>query len=834
MIISKCVNEDNPWEKIFSTANFIIVLNKYSLRHANALIRWLGNLPREDSLLYLEVLEYKIRDNSKNQDMRRIERTVRRMLKDARDILAAGEAGSPLEKSDFALFSMFKQSRISSSLSGNKKENRTVPMSALIYLFSLVEGVTELSAQEIAWGLERMDDCVLISGSPLWMFKKEEKAVKEAVKDLSLKKKDSRPYTWLIHIDCIACMNKEIIPQLRTKVKKLLKSLKDNVNIIIRCEEDWCPKNCSKNNEVHLYKLFYQPKRELTTSEIELLIRLLTQTGSEEVKIPGTPTFADLLKLIKKTTLEDWHLVDLVRFGLAVEIKVKNETTSITGITKLLEEIKAAIEDRKLNSSPLEEKESFSFHRAFSLARQAFRNSAGYFKPKGVGNEADRSFPSPEDIKAKQEEEWGLLEESSKKLTPENQTKISELLPIIREIDSLEEGLSRLSDKELKNKTNEFKVRFKAGETLDGLLPEAFAVVREASLRVSGERHYNVQMLGGIAIHQQKIVEIGAGEGKTLVSTLPGYLRFIGGQKVHIITHNPYLSLRDFKINNPLYQFLGVQASVRGESKRYSVLRKAYEAEILFTTTDTGFDLMRGTIDASLLGEAFAIIDEADYSLIDLNGNALVLARQREGDKELFKIIKRLSEIMKEGYDYEIKPLCRIELTNHGKKSCEELLEKSSYQCSEESKKVAILFVQWCLSAWLRYQKGIHYVVRVRQVIPIDGFTGRLKIGHRFALYDQQFIELKEGIKAVDDEHVKTLPLPVFFNYYREKAGMTGTIDFPVPREELSRIYGISDVVVIPTKCPSQRQDLDPRVFLDKQGRNTSLLKRAKEYLKKI
>ncbi|HAH19699.1 MAG TPA: hypothetical protein DCL49_02200, partial [Candidatus Omnitrophica bacterium] len=395
--------------------------------------------------------------------------------------------------------------------------------------------------------------------------------------------------------------------------------------------------------------------------------------------------------------------------------------------------------------------------------------------------------------------------------------------------NSFEENLIKLSDDQLKAKTNEFKARLKNGETLNRLLPEAFAVVREAFLRLSGKRIYGVQMLGGVVIHQKKVAEIKTGEGKTFVAMLTAYLRVLSGQKVHIITHNQYLSTRDFKKTESLYQFLGVTVSLRKNTRKRKILSKFYEAEILFTTIESGFDLMAEIIPPSLLRSAFAIIDEADYSLIDLNNNALTFVRREGANGKYFKIIKEISEKMKQGKHYKIEFKSLVLLTEAGEKFIAEFLERSYYPWLKGHESDTELLIQTYLAVGMRYQKGIDYLIHGGQVIPIDEFTGRLKEMHRFGLYVHQLIELKEGMKVSGDEHFLMLPAPVFFDYYNEKGGMTGTIDFPVARRELSRIYGISDIVVIPTKFPSLRTDLSPKVFLDERKRDLSLVRRIEE-----
>ena len=313
------------------------------------------------------------------------------------------------------------------------------------------------------------------------------------------------------------------------------------------------------------------------------------------------------------------------------------------------------------------------------------------------------------------------------------------------------------------------------------------------------------------------------------MAMLPAYLRVVSGQKVHIITHNRYLSTRDFKKTEALYQFLGVAVNLRIDSRKWKILSKIYEAEVLFTTIETGFDLMGGIISPSLLKRVFAIIDEADYSLIDLNNNSLVFVRKKGASRKYFKIIKKISEKMKQGPHYKIESKYQVLLTEAGEKFIAESLGRFTYPWLKGYEAETELLIQTYLAVGMCYQKGIHYLIHGGQVVPIDEFTGRLKEMHRFGLYVHQLIELREGVKVSEDEHFLMLPAPVFFDYYKEKGGMTGTIDFPVARRELSRICGISDVVVIPTKYPSRRMDLPPRVFLDEQKRDLSLVRRIEE-----
>ena len=241
------------------------------------------------------------------------------------------------------------------------------------------------------------------------------------------------------------------------------------------------------------------------------------------------------------------------------------------------------------------------------------------------------------------------------------------------------------------------------------------------------------------------------------------------------------MSTRDFKKTEALYQFLGVAVNLRIDSRKTrKILSKIYEAEILFTTIYSGFDLMEGIIPPSLLKSVFAIIDEADYSLIDLNNNALVLVRKKGARRKYFKIIKKISEKMKQGPHYKIESKSLVLLTEAGVKFVNEFLGRLNYPWLEGYEAETRLLIQTYLAIGLRYQKGIHYLVYGGQVVPIDEFTGRLKEMHRFGLYVHQLIELREGMRVSGNEHLLMLPTPVFFDHYKEKGGMTGTIDFPV------------------------------------------------------
>ncbi|MDD5477848.1 MAG: protein kinase [Candidatus Omnitrophica bacterium] len=524
------------------------------------------------------------------------------------------------------------------------------------------------------------------------------------------------------------------------------------------------------------------------------------------------------------------------------------------------------------------------------------------------------------------EEEQRDLEKSIQKLTEENQIKIQALLPIVEKITSFEPRMRQLSDKELQEKTNEFRARLDKGQTRDEILPEAFAVVREAFWRLKGIRLYDVQMIGGIVMYQGKVAEIKTGEGKTYVAMLPAYLHALSSQKVHIITQNDYLAKRDYQKTRKLYEFLGLSVGLIqdvGTAKRISknniadvlgsillgvflvgmsfmplfmvfsiaflfseseiisgifviamVLfaylmipelfslispfrtikaiilkiegpfrKEVYKKDIVFTTPSTGFDYLRGNLSYSQLAETFAILDEVDYSFIDLNGSALGFAYVVGRGKG--KYLKQIAEELKLGSDYVIEK-GNITLTSEGEVNVNRILTKKwrkeygtkdaieyGYSSKYTAVSLEILtnleFIKAYLKVKISYRKGVHYLVEKGEIKVIDQSTGRKKPNSRYALGIHQLLELKENLNTKKDTRLVTLPLPIFFQFYRKKSGMSGTADFNFAKEELKRIYGISDVVVIPTRKPNIRDDLLPKIFLNATIQYQALVDKIEE-----
>jgi len=374
-------------------------------------------------------------------------------------------------------------------------------------------------------------------------------------------------------------------------------------------------------------------------------------------------------------------------------------------------------------------------------------------------------------------------------------------------------------------------------------------------------------MLGGIVMHQGKVAEIKTGEGKTYAAMLPAYLRALSGQKVHIITQNDYLARRDYGQTRRLYEFLGLTTgvitqrvfSVRLIRRCFSkildeivgnlfliligiftilLLRRAlqrvlvaidsilreeiYKSDIVFTTPLSGFDLLTERLSQEQIYDTFAIVDEADYFFIDLNGSALALAYVAEAFEGGW-IIRGIAERLNPDSDYETKD-AYVKITPEGEAKAKAFLERArtmKVQGIEEfpDDSVALRLIEIYLRVKAHYSNGIDYIVEDNRIKVIDTSTGRIRPNSRFSLGLHTFLELKEGLRPWWDRHWKMVPVPVFFRLYRDKAGMTGTIDFPPAREELRRVFGIADVVVIPTRRPSARVELMPKIFVDKQRR---------------
>ena len=429
-----------------------------------------------------------------------------------------------------------------------------------------------------------------------------------------------------------------------------------------------------------------------------------------------------------------------------------------------------------------------------------------------------------------------------------NDRELKRMGKVVRQINALADDMKALSDEQLAAKTPEFRQRLEAGEDLDKLLPEAFAVVREAGERVLGLRHFDVQLIGGMALHEGKIAEMRTGEGKTLVATLPAYLNALSGNSVHLITVNDYLATRDAHWMGPLYEFLGVSVGVVRSGQAPQDKRQAYSADIVYgTNNEFGFDYLRDNMAFSLEDRmqgdlSFAIVDEVDSILIDEARTPLIISGASEDSSELYKRINRLVPLLKpdtegESGHYTVDEKQRqVELTEEGHEYIEGLMINEKLLEEGDSLYAAtnlnlLHHVYSGLRAHVMFHRDVEYIVQDGQVVLIDEHTGRTMPGRRLSEGLHQAIEAKEGV-AIQSES-QTLASTTFQNYfrlYRKLAGMTGTAD--TEAFEFRQIYGL-EVLVIPTNVPQLRKDLNDLVYLTREEKFDAIVADVKDSMAK-
>ncbi|MES2023727.1 MAG: preprotein translocase subunit SecA [Patescibacteria group bacterium] len=435
----------------------------------------------------------------------------------------------------------------------------------------------------------------------------------------------------------------------------------------------------------------------------------------------------------------------------------------------------------------------------------------------------------------------------------------------VTKINALEADILKLSDDNFPKKTQELKDRLAKGETLDGILPEAFALVREAARRNLGERHYDVQLIGGLALHKGKISEMKTGEGKTLVATLPAYLNALSGNGVHIITVNDYLARRDAVLMGQVYNFLGLSVGIInsqnvsylydathkeedeerdtvGEFKIvYDFLkpcsrRDAYAADITYGTNhEYGFDYLRDNLATSLgglvqRGHNFAIVDEVDSILIDEARTPLIIS-SASGDSEDFYIkFYQIAKQMKRDVDFKVdEKLKAITLTDEGITKAENLLGVGNIYTEKGIKYVHHL--ETAVKAQAIFERDKDYVVKEGEVIIVDPFTGRLQPGRRWSEGIHQAIEAKEGVKIEKETRSSgSITFQNYFRFYKKLSGMTGTAD--TSSEEFFKVYGL-EVIIVPTNRPVARLDHSDLIFQTEKGKLQAIAKKVKEINKK-
>ncbi|MDD3482445.1 preprotein translocase subunit SecA [Azovibrio restrictus] len=426
-----------------------------------------------------------------------------------------------------------------------------------------------------------------------------------------------------------------------------------------------------------------------------------------------------------------------------------------------------------------------------------------------------------------------------------NDRLIKQYSQTVRRINELESGIAALSDEALRAKTDEFRQRHAQGETLDALLPEAFAVVREAGKRVLGMRHFDVQLIGGMVLHYGKIAEMRTGEGKTLVATLPSYLNAISGKGVHVITVNDYLASRDAEWMGRLHRFLGLTVGVNLSQMDHEAKQQAYAADITYgTNNEFGFDYLRDNMVYSAgervqRGLNYAIVDEVDSILIDEARTPLIISGQAEDHTELYirmnAVVPMLSRCAEENApgDYWVDEKGhQVHLTEEGHEHAEQILVNLGLLTDGRSLyEAANITLMHHLNAALRghtlFHKDQNYVVQNGEIIIVDEFTGRLMAGRRWSDGLHQAVEAKEGVKIQNEN--QTLASITFQNYFRmygKLAGMTGTAD--TEAYEFHQIYGL-ETVVIPTHRSMQRKDHNDLVFKTAAEKHTAIIADVKE-----
>ncbi|HEX7605461.1 MAG TPA: DEAD/DEAH box helicase, partial [Usitatibacter sp.] len=400
----------------------------------------------------------------------------------------------------------------------------------------------------------------------------------------------------------------------------------------------------------------------------------------------------------------------------------------------------------------------------------------------------------------------------------------------VETINALEPEVEKLSDEQLAAKTPELKAKLAAGAALDSILPEAFAVVREASKRVLGMRHFDVQLVGGIALHQGKIAEMRTGEGKTLVATLPSYLNALEGKGVHIVTVNDYLAKRDAEWMGRIHRFLGLSVGVVVPQMDSDEKQKSYQSDITYgTNNEFGFDYLRDNM-ATQVGERFqrglhyAIVDEVDSILIDEARTPLIISGQAEDSTELYRrinvLIPRLTkqEDEKAPGDYWVDlKQHTVMLSEEGHEHAEQIMtEVGLLQEGASLYDPTNIMLMHHLYAGIRahalYHRDQHYVVQNDEVVIVDEFTGRMMQGRRWSEGLHQAVEAKEGTSIKNESQtLASITFQNYFRLYKKLAGMTGTAD--TEAFEFSTIYSL-ETVLIPTHRPMVRSDLNDQVFI--------------------
>src|SRR3989338_514832 len=441
-----------------------------------------------------------------------------------------------------------------------------------------------------------------------------------------------------------------------------------------------------------------------------------------------------------------------------------------------------------------------------------------------------------------------------------NEKQVKNLLPLVEKINAFESDLQKLTDEQLKNKTKEFKERLAKGETLDDLLPEAFAVVRETSRRVLSQRHFDVQLMGGIVLHQGKVAEMRTGEGKTLSATLPAYLNALEAKGVHVVTVNDYLAKRDMVLMGQIYNFLGLSVGCISHEggfiydENYKILeedkerdlvgsfkiiedylrpvskRDAYATDITYGTNhEFGFDYLRDNMvyensQESQRGCNFAIVDEVDSILIDEARVPLIISGEADDSTEKYRQFANVVLSLEKDTDYTIdEKLKSVTFTESGQNK---VIGKLGQDPWLENDITTTHQLESALKAKTLFLKDRDYVVRGQEVMIIDEFTGRMLPGRRWSSGLHQAVEAKEGVHIQPESvTLATITFQNYFRQYKKISGMTGTA--LTSAEELDKVYGL-DVVVVPTNKEMVRKDFSDKIFKTEEGKFKAVIREIK------
>ena len=429
-----------------------------------------------------------------------------------------------------------------------------------------------------------------------------------------------------------------------------------------------------------------------------------------------------------------------------------------------------------------------------------------------------------------------------------SQRELKSIYPIVDKITALEDEYKQLTDAELQAKTPEFKERLAAGETLDDILPEAFAAVREAADRVLGMRPYPVQLVGGIVLHQGRIAEMKTGEGKTLVATLPAYLNALTGEGVHIVTVNDYLAKRDSEWMGKVHRFMGLTVGLIIHDMKKEERQKAYQADITYgTNNEMGFDYLRDNMalyanEQVQRGHAFAIVDEVDSILIDEARTPLIISGMGEKSTQLYDMAEMFAARLKKfvvvetddkeeeatdiDADYVVDEKARsVTLTARGVKKAEEFFHLDNLSDPENS--TIAHHINQAIKAHGIMKRDVDYVVKDGEVVIVDEFTGRLMFGRRYSEGLHQAIEAKEHLSVQrESKTLATITFQNYFRLYRKLSGMTGTA--LTEEEEFATIYAL-DIIEIPTNRPIARIDNEDSVYKTENGKYRAVIRQVKE-----